>query len=121
EPPAHAIFVLATTEVGKLPATIVSRTQRFDFRRFEIAELVEMLERVLKAEKLKLAKDIVDLIAENAEGGGRDALSLLDKVLTLGEGATLEESQQLLGITDFHSCVELLGLIAAGKQAEIPG
>ncbi len=120
EPPQHAIFVLATTEANKVPATIISRTQRFDFKLLEPGELAEHLEKILKAEHFKLNKEILRLIADNAEGSVRDALSLLDKVITLGEDATLEDCQQLLGITDFGVCHRLLGHILAGKMAEIP-
>ncbi len=120
EPPKHAIFILATTEINKVPATIVSRTQRFDFKRFNTEEIMEMLEAALKGEKLKLPASVLKLIAENAEGGGRDALSLLDKVITLGEDASLEEVQQLLGITDFSLCHKLLDLILTGSLSEIP-
>jgi DNA polymerase-3 subunit gamma/tau len=118
EPPKHAIFVLATTEINKVPATIISRTQRFDFKTLSESELEEYLERILKAEKSSLHK--VKLIAGNSEGSARDALSLLEKVLTLGQDATAEECRQLLGITDFNLCRKLLELIATGNMTGIP-
>lgn len=120
EPPRHAIFILATTEIGKVPATIISRTQRFDFKRLSPEDLEKHLERILKEEKFKLPKSVAQLVAQNAEGSVRDALSLLDKVLTLGEDITLEESEQLLGITDIAVCEKLLDLIAKGGLTEIP-
>ncbi|MCX6796873.1 MAG: DNA polymerase III subunit gamma/tau, partial [Candidatus Doudnabacteria bacterium] len=70
------------------------------------------LEKILEAEKIKLNPEIIELIALNAEGSVRDGLSLLDKILTLGEKVTLEESQRLLGITDLAICENLLSLIA---------
>jgi DNA polymerase-3 subunit gamma/tau len=120
EPPFHAIFILATTEVGKVPATIVSRTQRFDFRRLSTEELKAQMEKILKAEKLFLDPGIVELVAQNAEGSVRDALSLLDKVLTLGEAAAMEDCQALLGITDLAVSEKLFRLIAGGKTGELP-
>lgn len=120
EPPAHAIFILATTEINKVPATIVSRTQRFDFKALSAGDLEQHLAKILKNEKLKLHKEIISLIATNAQGSGRDALSLLDKVLTLGEDATADDCRQLLGITDIALCQNLLALIAAGKTVQIP-
>ncbi|MDP2918477.1 MAG: DNA polymerase III subunit gamma/tau, partial [bacterium] len=120
EPPEHAIFILATTEAGKVPATIISRTQKFDFKALSEADIKIHLEKILEAEKIKLNPEIIELIALNAEGSVRDGLSLLDKILTLGEKVSLEESQRLLGITDLAICENLLSLIAEGKIFEIP-
>ncbi len=78
EPPAHVIFILATTEVHKLPATILSRCQRFDFRRIETSKICERLQFVAKNEGLTLTDDAASLIASAADGGMRDALSILD-------------------------------------------
>jgi len=117
EPPAHTIFILATTEIGKVPATIISRTQRFDFRRYEISDLKILIEKVLKSENILLPPEVVELVAGNAEGSARDALSILDKVLTLGEKVGVEETRELLGITDAALCDELLGQISE-KNAE---
>ena len=78
EPPAHAVFILATTEPQKLPATILSRCQRFDFRRIPARLIEERLEKVLKASGVKAESEAIQLIARSAEGGMRDALSLLD-------------------------------------------
>jgi DNA polymerase III subunit gamma/tau len=81
EPPAHAIFVLATTEIHKMIPTIISRCQRFDFRKLTQAELVGQLEGICKKEGAKIEKSALELIAINATGASRDALSLLDQVL----------------------------------------
>jgi DNA polymerase III subunit gamma/tau len=120
EPPKHAIFVLATTEINKVPATIISRTQRFDFRAYSAADLLPLLKKISLAENFNFGSDILDLVAQNADGSARDALSLLDKLMTLGEKASLEECQQLLGITNIEVCEKLLDLIAESKAAEIP-
>jgi len=120
EPPKHAMFVLATTEINKLPATIISRTQRFDFKAYSPAHLLELLQKVAQAEGLEFTTEVLELAAQNAQGSARDALSLLEKLLTLGNGASLEDSRQLLGVTDLAVCQNLLELIAQGKAAEIP-
>lgn len=120
EPPAHAIFILATTEIHKVPETIVSRTQRFDFKRLGLLDLKKQILQVLESEKIKLETQVVDLVASNAEGSARDVLTLLEKVLTLGQKVTLEESRQLLGVTDLSVCENLLSLIVEKKAQEIP-
>jgi len=120
EPPAHAIFILATTEINKVPATIISRTQRFDFKRYNTEDLKPHLQKILKQEKFKMHPEIIDLVAQNADGSVRDSLTILEKVMTLGEDATPEECRQLLGITDTVLCRQLLDFILQGKGAEIP-
>ncbi len=120
EPPLHAIFILATTEISKVPATIISRSQRFDFKRISKEDLVIYLSYVLKQEKVKLQTGVVELVAEQAEGGGRDALSLMEKVLTLGEQATMEDVRAQLGVTDVARCEELLTKLIYGQVEAIP-
>ena len=120
EPPKHTIFILATTEINKVPATIISRTQRFDFKALTSVDIEKHLHKVLKLEKVKLEPEIVQLVAQNSQGSVRDAFSLLDKVLTLGGKATLEDCQQLLGVTDITICEELLALIVKAQVAKIP-
>src|SRR3989344_544347 len=83
EPPAHAIFILATTEFEKVPATITSRTQRFHFRKLPLDLMVGKLKTIVKNEKLKVADDALEFIAALAEGSFRDAESLLDQVTAL--------------------------------------
>ncbi len=90
EPPEHAIFILATTEVHKLPATILSRCQRFDFRRIDSAEICERLQLVAKSEGFSLTEDAATLIASAADGGMRDALSILD--LCASNSKTIDEA-----------------------------
>ncbi len=120
EPPKHAIFILATTEINKVPATIVSRTQRFDFKALSSADILVLLKDVALKEGTKISSAVLELVAQNAEGSVRDALSLLGKVLTLGEGASLEDVRDLLGVTDLATCEKLLGLIAEGNVNDIP-
>lgn len=102
EPPAHAIFILATTEYDKLPATITSRTQRIHFRRLPIPKVVEKLKKIVAAEKkIKIDPEALDLIAVISEGSLRDAESLLDQVISLGDEADLKSVEKILGKVGF--------------------
>jgi len=102
EPPAHAIFILATTEIHKMIPTIVSRCQRFDFRRLTLPEIMKKLERITEKEKVKIEKPALEQIALNSEGSFRDAESLLDQVFTLyGEKEIkVEDIKDLLGLVE---------------------
>jgi len=102
EPPAHAIFILATTEIHKMIPTIVSRCQRFDFRRLTLPEIMKKLERITEKEKVRIEKPALELIAINSEGSFRDAESLLDQVFTLygGKEIKVEDIKDLLGLVE---------------------
>src|SRR5574338_1252634 len=80
EPPPHAIFILATTEVHKIPATVLSRCQRYEFRRIPVGEIVKHLRAMAKEEKLEVEEEALQLIARQATGAMRDAISLLDQL-----------------------------------------
>lgn len=95
EPPSHIIFILATTEPHKIPATILSRCQRFDFQSLDKADIVERLQYVLNAENIKATPEAVDLIAESSEGGMRDALSLLDQSISYSTDDVISEDDVL--------------------------
>lgn len=95
EPPSHVIFILATTEPHKIPATILSRCQRFDFQSLDKADIVERLQYVLNAENIKATPEAVDLIAESSEGGMRDALSLLDQLISYSTDDVISEDDVL--------------------------
>ncbi|MFQ5498455.1 MAG: DNA polymerase III subunit gamma/tau [Candidatus Zixiibacteriota bacterium] len=113
EPPEHVIFIFATTEVLKVPDTILSRTQRFDFRAVTTEKLVGNLQHIAKAEKLHVEPAALDLIARKADGSVRDSLSLLDQVVAYAEGeidkATVIEA---LGIIDRQIVFDLIEAIA---------
>ncbi len=100
EPPAHVIFVLATTEPHRIPATVLSRCQRFDFRRVRVADIVQRLESIVQAEGLQATRPALELVARSATGSVRDAESLLDQLLVYGREGTLDvdEVQPLLGL-----------------------
>ena len=101
EPPPHVIFVLATTDVHKVPETIVSRCQRFDFRRLDLRQIVDQLGKVAAAEGMKLSGASLALVARAAEGGMRDALSLLDRVrAACGDEPGDGEVAEALGVVD---------------------
>ena len=95
EPPSHVIFILSTTEPHKIPATILSRCQRFDFQSLDKADIVERLQYVLNAENIKATPEAVDLIAESSEGGMRDALSLLDQSISYSTDDVISEDDVL--------------------------
>lgn len=112
EPPSHVMFVLATTESSKVPATILSRCQRFDFRKLSIEDIVDRLKKLAKKEELKCDDDVIRFIATISDGGLRDAESLLGQVISIsGKNIDLETVQDVLGVADMkdiHSFVDLL-------------
>jgi len=104
EPPAHVLFVLATTDVHKVPETIISRCQRFDFRRLGLQQIVEQLRKVAAAEGIRLSDSSLALVARSAEGGMRDALSLLDRVrAACGDSPGDAEVAEAVGAVDAAS------------------
>lgn len=103
EPPPHALFVLATTEAHKIPATIISRCQRYDFRRVDAQHIVDLLRRILEREGLRATEDALHAIARVAEGGVRDAESILDELITYCEGEiTSRDVSDVLGLVDWN-------------------
>lgn len=116
EPPAHAIFILATTESHKLPATILSRCQKFDFKRLQVPEIVKKLEFISKKENVKFDESALSLIALNSRGSFRDAESLLDECLSFSENRGLiktEDIKELLGIVEISEISKLVDNLVA--------
>lgn len=112
EPPAHVIFILATTEVHKLPATILSRCMRFDFRLVPVAELVGLVKKVFDAEGIKYTDEALKIIALAGEGSCRDTLSIADCVNAFCQGnVTLEGAQKVIGASDTLEYVKLFDAI----------
>ncbi|MDO8566177.1 MAG: DNA polymerase III subunit gamma/tau [Candidatus Moranbacteria bacterium] len=112
EPPAHVIFILATTALNKVPDTILSRCQRFDLSRFPVKSIIEKLEMITKQEKLKIDRGALEMIALTAEGGMRDAESLLMQIISLEASPITEDKViEVLGTTKKLSIVTLLRLI----------
>ncbi len=118
EPPAHVKFVFATTEPHKIPITILSRCQRFDFRRVSVAKLVGHLRNILEQEKVTLGPSALTAVARQAEGSVRDALSFLDQVLSYG-GAAPDDAQVLeaLGVVDRQTVFALCDALLARDAA----
>ena len=108
EPPAHAIFILATTETHKVPQTIISRCQRFDFHKLTLNKIVERLRGIAKEEGVRIDKGALELIALNADGAARDAESLLGQVMAMEDkDITLAEAQTILGTTDVGAVIAM--------------
>lgn len=108
EPPAHVVFILATTEAHKLPETIISRTQHFAFRPYRQDEVVAHLRKIAEQEKISVADDALALIAQHGEGTFRDSISLLDQLRNQAEEITLADVQNSLGIAPADAVAQLL-------------
>ncbi len=101
EPPSHVIFILATTEAHKIPATILSRVQRYDFRKIPLRQVVDHLKKICGSESVSVSEDALWLIAKEGEGSMRDAQSFLDLVITYTNGTiTAESTAEILGLSD---------------------
>ena len=112
EPPAHVVFILATTEAHKVLATIVSRTQRFDFRRLPADVLEKHLASVAAQEKIDIESEALELLARHAEGSARDALSSLDQLASYGGPVSVVDAEQLLGRRSEELLVDVFDAIA---------
>lgn len=120
EPPSHVIFILATTEPNKIPLTILSRCQRFDFNKISNEKLVSRLLYIATQEGKIVDKSILEYIAEISDGGLRDAINLLDQVISLPqESVTLEEIDRLSGRISQNTLFELLNAISIGNYLSI--
>ena len=112
EPPPNVLFIFATTESHKVPATILSRCQKYDFRRIPLQEIVEQLRKICSAEKIEVDKESLYLIANKSEGSMRDSQSLLDQVVAFcGQNVNKEQLSELLGIIDqelFFKCSDCI-------------
>ena len=118
EPPAHVKFIFATTEIRKVPVTVLSRCQRFDLRRIEPEDMIAMLRRIADAEGAEIADDALALITRAAEGSARDAQSLLDQAISHGAGETTAlQVRAMLGLADRGRVLDLFDLIMKGDAA----
>ncbi len=115
EPPPHAIFILATTEVHKIPATVLSRCQRHEFRRIPVDEILSYLEDKIREGGFEVEPEALMLIARQATGSLRDAISLLDQLVSMGEVVTLERAQEVLGTVVDEAVGDLVQAIAEGE------
>jgi DNA polymerase-3 subunit gamma/tau len=118
EPPPHAKFIFATTEIRKVPITILSRCQRFDLRRIDASVLVKHLERIAEKEAIEIEPEALALIARAAEGSARDALSLLDQATAHAAGPVrAEHIRQMLGLADRARIIDLFEALMRGDVA----
>ena len=122
EPPAHVVFVLATTEPHKIPLTVASRCQRFDFRRIEIGVIAARLAMIVEQEAVKVDPQSLALLARLAKGSMRDGITLLDQLISQGgEELTVAKTHELLGLADPETLVRLLGCVTTGDAARTLG
>jgi len=117
EPPAHAIFILATTEVHKIPATVLSRCQRHEFRRIPVKDIIMQLDIIIKAKGLAVEPEVLTLVARQSTGSMRDAISLLDQLTSTGEAVTLASAQTVLGTATSQVVVNLVDAIIQRQAA----
>ena len=119
EPPSHAVFILATTEAQKIPATILSRCQRFDFRAVSLKDIRERINYITSKENINITNEACDLIASSAEGGMRDALSLLDEAISFSNGeVTIDDVYQVSGAVNITNILELATAIYEKSPAK---
>ncbi|GLQ25233.1 DNA polymerase III subunit gamma/tau [Sulfitobacter pacificus] len=126
EPPEHVKFIFATTEIRKVPVTVLSRCQRFDLRRIEPEVMIALMRKIATAEGAEIADDALALITRSAEGSVRDATSLLDQAISHGAGeTTADQVRAMLGLADRGRVLDLFDMIlrgdAAGALTELSG
>jgi len=117
EPPPHAIFILATTEVHKIPATVLSRCQRHEFRRIPVAEIARYLQQMADQENIRVEAEALTLVARQSTGAMRDAISLLDQLASTGETITLERAHAVLGTAASQAVINLVEALIQAQTA----
>ncbi|WBU57741.1 DNA polymerase III subunit gamma/tau [Paracoccus sediminicola] len=119
EPPPHVKFIFATTEIRKVPVTVLSRCQRFDLRRIEPEVMIDLLRRIAEAESAQITDDALALITRAAEGSARDATSLLDQAISHGAGeTTADQVRAMLGLADRGRVIDLFEMVLRGDAAQ---
>lgn len=120
EPPSHVKFIFATTEIRKVPVTILSRCQRFDLQRLKIDELMTMFHKIISAENLKADEEALQLLARAADGSARDGTSLLDQAISLGVGnVKVDVVKNMIGLADRTQNFELFENLVAGNVDKV--
>lgn len=119
EPPAHVKFIFATTEIRKVPVTVLSRCQRFDLQRLTIEDLMKLFNKIVAAENLKADDEALHIIAKAADGSARDGLSLLDQAISLGAGVVKTDVvKEMIGLADRNQTFELFEKLVSGDTKE---
>lgn len=119
EPPAHVKFIFATTEIRKVPVTVLSRCQRFDLQRLTIEDLTKLFNKIVAAENLKAEDEALHMIAKAADGSARDGLSLLDQAISLGAGVVKTDIvKEMIGLADRSKTFELFEKLVLGDTKE---
>lgn len=119
EPPAHVKFIFATTEIRKVPITVLSRCQRFDLQRLTIEDLTKLFNKIVAAENLKAEDEALHMIAKAADGSARDGLSLLDQAISLGAGVVKTDIvKEMIGLADRSQTFELFEKLVLGDTKE---
>lgn len=120
EPPKHVVFILATTEVNKLPETIISRTQKFTFRPIYEEDAIKHLESIAKSEKIEIDKDAIKLLAKHGNGSFRDSISLLDQVRSINDKKiSKQDVEMLIGIVPAEHVENIIEKTLKGKPSDI--
>lgn len=117
EPPEHAIFILATTELHKVPSTIISRSQKFNLRHLTYKEIERQLKQIVRKEKGELDDEVIKLVVSQSGGSLRDAQSILGKVLAINI-KDIKEARELLGVTDVEQIISFIGMIKDKEQKD---
>ncbi len=118
EPPDHAMFILATTEIHKIPVTVISRCQRHDFRRISVSEIVTRLKEMAESENIQVKEDVLGLIARQATGSLRDAISILDQLSSAEGEITPGLAHQILGTSPDEAVLHFVGAMLKGDPGE---
>src|SRR5687767_3816250 len=120
EPPPHVIFMFATTEMNKVPATILSRVQKFILRKISLEDLIAQLEKICKAEGIKAERAALEIVARRGEGSVRDSLSLLDQIIAFsGRSIAVADVATILGLSETNFFARIVTLIASGDHGAI--
>lgn len=120
EPPAHVKFIFATTEIRKVPVTILSRCQRFDLQRLSIETLMQLFHKIIAAENLKADEEALEMVARAADGSARDGLSMLDQAIVLGDGKIKTETViEMIGLADRTQTLALFEHLIAGSIPDV--
>ncbi len=104
EPPKNVVFILSTTEIKKIPHTVISRCQKFEFKNIEITDIIKRLEYIIECEKIQIDYECIEIVANLANGSMRDAITIFEKILLYkDENISVDDVRNIRGITSIHS------------------